>query len=159
VDDEDAMRDAVAPQEPEVDPVAALVAVVERLRRERDEDRAVIDQLTTEKGEDRRGSGLPPLYETWTDWVDDWLTPRISRSPHRHRWCRDYIDHPEVADRLEALWYSWETHWPDPLARLGWFRDGLDHHLPAITAEDGPLRSCSALENVHSPSPGMTDPR
>ena len=91
----------------------------------------------------------PPVYETWQDWVDNWLTARISRSPQRFRWCHQYAEHPEVADRLEALWHAWEDAWPEPLRRLAWFRDGLDHHLGAIAAEDGPLRQCSSVEDCH----------
>jgi len=53
------------------------------------------------------------------------------------------------ADRLEALWLAWEAQWPEPEARLGWFRDGLDHQLGVITADDGPLRECSAHEGQH----------
>jgi hypothetical protein len=74
---------------------------------------------------------------------------RISRNPKRYRWCHHYAEHPEVADRLEALWHAWEAQWPDPEARLSWFRDGLDHELIIVMNEDGPLRQCSALENIH----------
>jgi hypothetical protein len=130
--------------------LAVLAGEVDRLRADRDEDRALVDELIAEAAQ--RGAGANPatVHPTWTDWVDQWLVPRISLSPHRHRWCHHYADHPEVADRLEALWHAWEALWPDPLARLTWFRDGLDHHWPLITAEDGPLRECSARENVHS---------
>ena len=131
--------------------IDALVEQVDRLRADRDADRAVLDDLLAELA--RRGLTAPPaetVYPTWTDWVDHWLVPRISRSPHRHRWCHHYADHAEVADRLETLWHTWETHWPDPLARNAWYRDGLDHHWPLITADDGPLRSCSAAERVHA---------
>lgn len=132
--------------------VAVLAQEVERLRAERDEDRALVDEIIA--GSALRGACASPVaaaHSTWTAWVDEWLMPRISRSPHRYRWCRRYADHHEVADRLEALWHTWEAQWPDPLARQTWFRDGFDHHWPIITAEDGPLRECSARENVHSP--------
>ena len=42
----------------------------------------------------------------WVGWVDGWLTVRVSRRPQRVRWCRRYAEHPEVADRLEALWHA-----------------------------------------------------
>ena len=119
--------------------IEALVGEVEQLRKDRDADRVVLDDLLAELA--RRGLAAPPaetVYPTWTDWVDHWLIPRISRSPHRYRWCHHYADHPEVADRLEALWHTWETQWPEPASRLAWYRDGLDHHWPLITAGDGP---------------------
>jgi hypothetical protein len=56
---------------------------------------------------------------------------------------------PEVADRLEALWHAWETVWPNPGQRIAWFPDGLDHQLAVMTADDGPLRECSAMEDQH----------
>jgi hypothetical protein len=131
--------------------LAALVRVVEELRADRDEDRALIDELLAELAHQGvRKAKHPPVYETWQTWVDTWLAARISRHPHRYRWCHQYADHPEVADRLEALWHAWEARWPDPLARLDWYREGLDHQLAVIMAEDGPMRSCSAVEHQHS---------
>ena len=148
------------PEDPTVEPdviegLARLVRVVEELRADREEDRALIDELLAELAQQGvRRPKAPPAYETWQQWVDEWLTARVSRHPHRHRWCRRYGDHPEVADRLEALWDQWEEAWPDVGRRLTWFRDALDHHLPVITAEDGPLRQCSAGEAVHAlPAP------
>ncbi len=131
--------------------LAVVAGEVDRLRADRDEDRALVDELIAQGA--RCGIGAVPVatvHPTWTDWVDEWLVPRISRSPHRYRWCHRYADHPEVADRLQALWHAWEAQWPDPLARQTWFRDGLDHHWPIITAEDGPLRECSAREGIHT---------
>jgi hypothetical protein len=83
--------------------------------------------------------------------VDDWLVARVSRHPHRYRWCHQYAEHPEVAERLEALWWAWEAQWPQPLLRLGWLRDGLDAQLAVIMSEDGPLRECSGYEREHVP--------
>lgn len=132
------------------DAVARLVRVVENLRADRDEDRALIDELLAELAhQGLRKPKQPPVYETWQHWVDEWLTVRISRHPHRYRWCHRYAEHREVADRLEALWHAWEAKWPDPLERLTWLRDGLDHQLPVITAEDGPLRECASAEHEH----------
>ena len=138
------------------DAVARLVGVVEDLRTERDEDRALIDELLAElANQGLRKPRQPPVYETWQQWVDQWLAVRVSRHPHRYRWCHRYARHPEVADRLEALWHSWEARWPEPLERLAWFRDGLDPQLVVITAEDGPLRECSAAEHEHVLPPAL----
>ena len=131
------------------DGLTALVRVVEEMRHEYDEDRAMIEelQIAIAGGAPRRP--LVRVYPDWISWVDGWLTVRISRNPKRYRWCRHYAEHPEVADRLEALWHTWEAQWPDPEARLTWFRDGLDHHMAVINADDGPLRECSAIEAEH----------
>ena len=131
------------------DALAALVRVVEEMRLERDEDRALVEELQIALAGGARRTTLVRVYPDWISWVDNWLTVRISRNPKRYRWCHQYAEHPEVADRLEALWHAWEAQWPDPQARLGWFRDGLDHQLAVITAEDGPLRECSAHEQEH----------
>ena len=138
--------------EPDVmDALARLVRVVEELRADRDEDRALIDELLAELAQQGvRKPKTPTVYETWRQWVDEWLAVRVSRHPHRYRWCHQYGEHPEVADRLEALWHDWEEAWPDVGRRLAWFRDGLDHHLAVMTSEDGALRGCSAAESVHA---------
>jgi hypothetical protein len=145
------------------DQLAELARIVETLRIECDEDRALLEELHLAMAAGTRRSPVTRAYPDWISWVDRWLGVRISRSPQRHRWCHHYAEHPEVADRLEALWYAWETAWPDPTARLAWFRDGLDHQLPIITADDGPLRDCSAPENQHLlpaalAPPGPDDP-
>ena len=131
------------------DEVEALARTVDELRRDLDDERGLVEELQLALTAGARPLFHEPVYADWQTWVDEWLTTRVSRSPHRFRWCHQYADHPEVADRLEALWHTWEAAWPDPQARLTWFRDGLDHHLAVISAEDGPLRSCSASENQH----------
>ncbi len=132
----------------------ALTLAVEELRAAREEDRMLIEQLQISSalanaGGPTVGAGAK-VYPDWISWVDEWLTVRVSRRQQRIRWCHQYAEHPEVADRLEALWHAWEAQWPEPELWLSWFRDGLDHQLPIITAEDGPLRECSAHEGVHS---------
>ena len=131
------------------DTLAALVRVVEELRAERDEDRGVLEELQIALTSVVRPPEGTRVYSNWVSWVDEWLTVRVSRRPQRVRWCHRYAEHPEVADRLEALWHAWEAQWPDPAARLAWFREGLDHQLAMITADDGPLRECSAHEGEH----------
>lgn len=135
----------------------ALTLEVEELRAAREEDRVLLEQLQVSTIVNSVG-GPPtkpdsPTYPGWTTWVDEWLTARISRRQQRIRWCQNYAEHPEVADRLEALWHAWEVQWPEPELRLSWFRDGFDHQFAVMTAEDGPLRECSAFENVHSLPP------
>jgi hypothetical protein len=131
------------------DPVVALVRAVEELRAQRDEDRALIEELQIALASPGRRVPTVKTYPNWVSWVEGWLAVRLSRRPQRVRWCHRYAEHPEVADRLEALWHAWEAQWPDPEARLSWFRDGLDHQLGMITADDGPLRECSAHEAQH----------
>lgn len=136
--------------------IRALTLAVEDLRAAREQDRADLDhlQITLAAGLPAP-SGQATVYPDWISWVEEWLAVRISRSRQRIRWCLHYAEHPEVADRLEALWYAWETQWPERELRVVWFRDALDHHLAVITAEDGPLRECSAHENVHTVPPAL----
>lgn len=147
------MVERAEPRDPDdVDPIVELVRVVEQLRLDVDEDRALIDRLRLDVAAAAAGGSKPAdtvVYETWQAWVDDWLVVRISRHPHRYRWCHQYADHAEVAMRLEALWRAWEAQWPQPLQRLSWLRDGLDHQLAIIMSEDGPLRECSGWEDEH----------
>lgn len=137
-------------EQPQPGALEELVRAVERLRAERDDDRALLEELQTAIAALMARKRRPPtVYPDWQMWVSDWLAPRISRHPHRARWCHQYAEHPEVADRLEALWHAWEALWPEPATRVTWYRDGLDHQLAVITAEDGPLRECSAHEHQH----------
>ena len=133
------------------DELAALVLVVEQLRADRDEDRGLIEelQIAVTSAATARKASVERVYPDWVSWVDDWLVVRVSRRPQRVRWCHRYGEHPEVADRLEALWHAWETQWPEAASRILWFRDGLDHQLAVIMADDGPLRECSAHEGEH----------
>lgn len=132
--------------------LADLRADLDQLRAHHDQHRALLDELLDELARHALpATATGTVHATWTEWVDHWLVPRTDRSPHHHRWCHHYADHPDVADRLETLWHTWETHWPNPQTRLVWYRDALDHHWPIITADNGPLRSCSAHENVHAP--------
>lgn len=130
-------------------PVADLVRVVEEMRAQQDVDRGLIEELQIALAGATRRMPIVRVYPDWISWVDEWLAVRVSRRPQRVRWCHRYAEHPEIADRLEALWHAWEAQWPDPEARLGWLRDGLDHQLGVITADDGPLRECSAHERQH----------
>jgi hypothetical protein len=135
-----------------------LTLAVEGLRAAHEEDRILIEQLQIATlASDPRAPVVArdTTYPDWTTWVDEWLATRISRRLQRVRWCLQYVEHPEVADRLEALWHTWETQWPEPEMRLAWFRDGFDHQFAVITAEDGPLRECSAFERVHRLPPSI----
>jgi len=136
----------------------ALTLAVEDLRAQRELDRSRLDEVEISLAAGRSAiERTDSVYPDWISWVEEWLAVRISRRQQRIRWCRRYTEHPEVADRLEALWYAWEAQWPDPELRITWFRDGLDHQLAVITAEDGPLRECSAHENAHARPPTLHD--
>lgn len=137
------------------DRLAELAAAVDELVEKQGEDHVLLQELQQAVIATSRPLRGPKVYDDWMTWVADWLTVRVSRSPHRVRWCHHYAEHPEVADRLEALWHAWELAWPDPVQRLTWFRDGLDHQLAIITADHGPFRDCSAYENQHVVSPAL----
>jgi hypothetical protein len=103
------------------DDVEALAREIEQLR---DEAADLIDQVAQLS---TTGGAHPRSYPDWQTRVGQWLTPRISRRPNT-RWCHHYAEHPEITDRLEALWHAWESTWPNKAARVAWFRDG---HGPA----------------------------
>ncbi|WP_420116585.1 DUF4913 domain-containing protein [Micromonospora sp.] len=114
----------------------------------------------------------PPalLFATATAWVEGWLIPtyrrKISDSGSGGTWCPAWWRHPEVLVRMSALWRGFEAARLEPGAAMSaWLRDHLDHHLPLILAEKGPLEGCSIetghrgdrLEPlpVHSPPPEL----
>jgi hypothetical protein len=143
--------------------LASAVREIERLRAEADETRARLDSLqldVVEVVEHVAGLGekskLTYVHADWQSWVTQWLGSRISRGQN-YKWCHQFDEHPEVAERLEALWHAWEVTWPKPAARIDWLRDGLDHQLAVISAADGPLRLCSAHERQHCVPPPFGD--
>lgn len=58
-------------------------------------------------------------------------------------WCPQWRDHPDAVQRLAAIHAQWVAQ--ASVGTLGlheFYRDVLDHHLPILTALDGPFRSC-----------------
>lgn len=74
-------------------------------------------------------------------------TVLVSMWEHRKeaRWCTRWAEHPEVINRLLDLYEGWNQvgHGEDELSLNVWYRIYLDHHMPILTAENGPLAACS----------------
>lgn len=61
------------------DALAALVLVVERMRADRDEDRAIVEELQMAVTRAVRPAVGERVYPDWVSWVEQWLTVRVSR--------------------------------------------------------------------------------
>lgn len=97
------------------------------------------------------GTEVQLRYPTVADWVEQWLSPMISRpvnvarSGRRFAWCPQWWRHPEAIDRLQATWRAWEAARvsPDPAAIANWWLLVLDPMLDRILDEDGgPFARC-----------------
>ncbi|MFI7510652.1 DUF4913 domain-containing protein [Micromonospora aurantiaca] len=90
-----------------------------------------------------------PVYRNVEAFVGEYLTHvverRIASGPDSGlNWCPRWWAHPEAISRLYALWRAWETlRVSDPQTGMSiWWRDHLDPHLAALTAEYGPFNRC-----------------
>ena len=90
-----------------------------------------------------------PVYRNVEAFVREYLTHvverRIASGPDSGlNWCPRWWAHPEAISRLYALWRAWETlRVSDPQTGMSiWWRDHLDPHLAALTAEYGPFNRC-----------------
>ena len=84
-------------------------------------------------------------YPDLDSWVGDYFT-RVYARPlgGEWRWCPSWVEHPEAAVRLDALWRSWETLRSDPgLGMSTWLRDHLDPQLTVLLGNRGPFARCS----------------
>lgn len=74
-------------------------------------------------------------------------------------WCAQWWAHPEALSRLYAIWRAWETlRVSDPATGMStWWRDHLDPHLNALTADGGPFCRCSP-DRHYDPTPLSTTP-
>ena len=104
----------------------------------------------------------PPLYPSLEAWVSGYFSPmflhRVPGNP-RVRWCARWWDHAEAIARLTVLWNCWEAARWETAAKPAWWLD-LDHHLPLLTALDGPFRNCrhgdDGRPGKHEQAAGLT---
>jgi hypothetical protein len=100
-----------------------------------------------------------PKYPTLQGWVDDYLAQIIVRRDDAgFRWCPSWWAHSEVVSRLLGLWRAWEQARAskDPIQLNTWWKEHLDHHLPVITAPDGPFGGCSQDKGHVGDEPGLS---
>ena len=93
-------------------------------------------------------------YPDLDSWVGDYFT-RVYARPlgGEWRWCPSWVEHPEAAVRLDALWHSWEVLRSDPdLGMSTWLRDHLDPQLTILLGNRGPFARCSPTRH-ESPVP------
>lgn len=99
--------------------------------------------------------GHSPHYPNTATWVSEWLCPTMEREITRSvAWCPMWWDHPEAAERLDALWEAWE------LGRLGggtwksaWWVQHADRHLSRLCHPDtGPFGHCHSTHRRDTPA-------
>lgn len=84
-----------------------------------------------------------PFYPTVQDWVEGHFAKVYVRNLETPgvKWCSQWWAHEEVATRLVYLWEVWELT-RDKQGSAAWW-NALDHHLPILLSNDGPLARCS----------------
>ncbi|MFI5838022.1 DUF4913 domain-containing protein [Micromonospora sp. NPDC051300] len=96
-----------------------------------------------------------PVYRNVEAFVGDYLAYVVERRLASRAGCRGelvppVVGHPEAISRLYALWRAWETLRVSDL-QTGmslWWRDHLDPHLSALTAEYGPFNRCNPTKHT-----------
>lgn len=74
-------------------------------------------------------------------------------------WDPCWWQHEEGLMRLEALWRSWEHLRLDPATGMSvWWRDHVDHHMPALMTEAGPFGGSEAQADRGDPLPHEQPP-
>ena len=94
------------------------------------------------------------------EWVDDVLAHLIEiRTGAATRWCPRWMEHPEAVLRLTAMQTDYDNCLANPqLGLSGWLRTSVDHHLPRLTAGQGPFSGCTATDHEDPPTPPPSTP-
>ena len=100
-----------------------------------------------------------PAYSNLDAWINEYLVHVVERrvaegATSGINWCARWWAHPEAISRLYALWRAWESlRVSDPQTGMSiWWRDHLDPHLAALTAEYGPFMRCRS-DRHYDPEP------
>lgn len=143
---------------PAGDPVADLSALLGQLAGDPD---VTPPAATLPAGDD---AAPEPAYRNVEAFVAGYLAHvverRLATGPTSGvNWCPRWWAHPEAISRLYALWRAWETlRVSDPQTGMSiWWRDHLDPHLAALTAEYGPFNRCNPTKHTE-PRPLPVEP-
>ncbi|SIS23201.1 DUF4913 domain-containing protein [Williamsia sterculiae] len=111
------------------------------------------------KAEQKRGSDgqgdNEPAFDSVYAFVEEHLVYVYVRdviTDPEFRWCPQYMDHPEVMDRFEALWRAYEQLRQDPGTGMStWWIEHADRQMAVIFHEKGPFAGCSVERGHHPP--------
>ena len=111
--------------------------------------------LDDEVLDDDEQEKIPPQFERFEDWVEQWLAPTIARKiTNEQLWCEQWWRHPEVAVRLAALHRGWEAARvsDDALAQSSWWVYHFSAHWRDISATNGPMNKCTNGKHTQNKS-------
>ncbi|EYT63961.1 hypothetical protein H489_0109825 [Curtobacterium flaccumfaciens UCD-AKU] len=108
-------------------------------------------------GADDVDTGAPeeggnPFQSMFYDWVQErFARVEVTGSAQRATWCPEWWKHPEVIDRLQALWTAYiaaEAEQEDENGNMAalsdwWIRHWDPHRAVLFDAATGPFRDCS----------------
>ncbi len=105
-------------------------------------------------GGDSEAPTTPATPAGIREWVDDVLAHLIEvRTGAATRWCPRWMEHPEAVLRLTAMQTDYDNCLANPqLGVSGWLRTSVDHHLPRLTAGQGPFSGCTATDHEDPPT-------
>lgn len=154
---------AVRGQAP-AEPAAVVLARVGVEKAHRDLDGArqdLVDVARVAAGA-RAPAAVVPEFASVDAFVEDYVLLSWRHRLVGGRWCATWWRHAEAVARLEAVWEAFEVMRRDPAPALStWWRDHLDPHMRALTAEEGTFAGCTATrhETVHQQQePWATQP-
>lgn len=96
--------------------------------------------------------GPPPAFLDEVDWFEGWLAPVVRRQLKAGTyWCARWRDHPEAAERLQALWEAWEAARAEGGNAMSyWWTVHFDAHWGVLTdSARGSFAAC-AKRGQHS---------
>ena len=113
------------------------------------QDRLDLTAGTAQAGGAAASDPRRPHQRRVGEWVDDVLAHLVEiRTGAATRWCPRWQEHPEAVLRLTAIRADYDNCLANPqLGISGWLRTSVDHHLPKLTAGQGPFSGCTATDH------------
>jgi len=135
---------------------------VEKAHRDLDGARQDLVEVDRVAAGARPPAAVVPEFASVDAFVEDYVLLSWRHRLVGGRWCATWWRHAEAVARLEAVWEAFEVMRRDPAPALStWWRDHLDPHMRALTAEEGTFAGCTATrhETVHQQQePWATQP-